>query len=305
MTWLNKPNPEQTARLYKVLTAGSDLATDVAKSPHFRPQQVSVQPKIQLAPVVQPKVFNIADKTLLPKFDASKRVPVKRDPKLIEGLPSAGSIFCGFKCRGVNNHIKKELKDTGYKYDLVSKLKDANLDVGKDLEDLEITRAGKNFILENIAPPPAKKVEQIEPETFSPAAPASGTPLVTKVPPLMIKTSGRRSGRKPSDLEDQLANIIPAEMPDNTPPVPAVAPVSNKKETKNERIGRVANEIVANWEKIREAIDGFKVMNMRQSKLEVLPSTSFGIIFFFCSRPAFSANKSATSRSTPCFFSVT
>ena len=264
MPWLNKPSPEQTARLYKCLTAGSDLAVDVAKSQQHLHPLIPVQPKIQPAPIVRPKVFNVSDKSLLVRLDSKKKEETKskrKEAKLIEGLPPAGSIFCGFKCRGVNNHIKKELKDTGYKYDLISKLKDADLEVNPDLEDIEITRAGKNFILENTAPPPPPPLEEKPVTMETPQGPdmlATGV----KVPPLMIRTSTRKGGRKGNEEQDSSFHepAVPAAAVATAtvshPPTPVTI---SKKETKNERIGRVANEIVANWEKIREAVDGFKV----------------------------------------------
>ena len=67
-------------------------------------------------------VFSVSDKCLLgrlPPPPACRRLLrlLNAEPA-IEGLPSTGSVLCGDKSKGMNNHIRHEISQTGYRFDL-------------------------------------------------------------------------------------------------------------------------------------------------------------------------------------------
>lgn len=258
MPWLSKPSPEETARLFKVLSGGRDLASDI-KTIAPVPSGTEPPPQQPLKLQLPPKFFSVGDKTLLSSFKPPKELLQRRKSGLIEGLPANGSVFCGKRCRGINNHIKKELKETGYVFDLAKKIQEAKLDRNENLEDFEITRAGKNFILENLKAPPPPAAPQL---ASPPSTTTTTTPMPQKIAPLTIRTpSARRAAAssrhaaadevliESSEATAGLEHLVPGSAPAPAPAPPA------KKETKQERITRVAGEIVANWGKVKLVID--------------------------------------------------
>ena len=145
----------------------------------------------------------------------------------------------------MNNYVKNEIKNHGYKYELVKKLKNMEVPVIKDFEDVEITCAGKYFIVDKKEPPkPKVKVEE------------------KKIPTITIRTPGQRGrpaivdqreDKENTEVNNSAVDVKPALV--ETTPVAVTPP---KKEGKHERIMRVAGEITASWEKMRELMDMFK-----------------------------------------------
>ena len=135
MTWLSKPSPEEQARLFKVLTGGGDLSA--ADLPNLRITNTNVQQPPEENP---PRFFSVGDKSLLGKLPLPKALREKRKIAVLEDLPSNGSVFCGKKSRGINNHIKRELKESGGIFDLKQVHKKAKVESAEVLENFEITR---------------------------------------------------------------------------------------------------------------------------------------------------------------------
>lgn len=85
--------------------------------------------------------FNVSDRQILSKYNILSPKSIdesKVNP--IEDLPETGNIFCGTKARGVNNEIRKEIKESGRSWKIR----------GKDgAAENEILRAGTNFFLDS------------------------------------------------------------------------------------------------------------------------------------------------------------
>merc|ERR1712130_82532 len=72
-------------------------------------------------------VFSCADRNVLLKYGSGdeERGPGDKGGHLgiaLDELPVCGTVFCGNKSRGINNHVKKEFKDLGVKLDLATEL---------------------------------------------------------------------------------------------------------------------------------------------------------------------------------------
>ena len=127
-------------------------------------------------------VFSVTDRTLLgrlPPPPACRLLRLLNAEPSIEGLPSTGSVLCGDKSKGMNNHIRHEISQTGYQFDLKAKCEEAGIPVAKKeaslLDGVKITRAGQHFVIET---PLTRRRAEI-----------SVTPKVeAKVPPLTIRT---------------------------------------------------------------------------------------------------------------------
>jgi hypothetical protein len=156
------PTLEDTAKMYNMLTGGLDLCQEQEKEDFFQPKSILHDTLTSSAPGKRKaaNAFSISDKHLLARFaeipPASKKR--KMEDAMIEGLPSSGSIFCGKRSRGVNNHVKKEFKDTGYNFNLRNKMREAGIEeVGGFLDGVDITKAGQHFIVET---PLTKRVSE-------------------------------------------------------------------------------------------------------------------------------------------------
>lgn len=254
MSWLGNPSRKDTRALYKMLT-GLDLDKTFQSS--------LPKPKI-LAPSKDDfkkadMVFNVNDRQILAKYSRNNAPKSSLQASLIEGLPESGSIFCGMDSRGVNNLVRKEINVSGFTYDLRTKLKELNIKPTKALEELQITLAGKKFVIEQPKPVKVKKLAVSNTTT-----PVASPPVnLSVVPPL--KLSVRRQTVTPVDQENDVKNAPKADdVPtESTTRQESTVSFSSKKEpvkkeNKTDRINRVATEIQANWEKIRELMDLFK-----------------------------------------------
>ncbi len=299
------PTLAETAKMYKALTGldlckeqdrgNFDVAATVASTSILHDTLTAPSSKRKALPS---NVFCVSDKTILARMSSepspSVPPPGKRrktdsfdsDYYAVEGLPSSGSVYCGLKSRGVNNHVKKEIKDSGYKFDLAAKLAEADVSKSKKkkaaaagtgfLAGIEITRAGQNFIVET--PLTRRRAEAV-----AAAAEAqrqqeqSQQSLVLRVPPLTIRAKSRvqsrantattteeegevgkggggNSSSAPMDLEEGIPQL--QVTPKKVAPAVAVPPV--KRETKTQRRARIAAEITANLYRIKDAVDLFR-----------------------------------------------
>jgi len=162
----------------------------------------------------------------------------------------------------VNNYVKKEIKDSGYLFDLVSKLEDAKLAVDQDIRDLQVTRAGKNFILHSPNDSDRSGGEEEKP--------AAATPKEAKIPTFTIRAPSARRSKAVEEKEKSAAAVFMAAAEQRqqsaylpTPPplvLKVPAGVKPKKESKKERRERIANEIFVNMGRIKEAVMHFKVL---------------------------------------------
>ena len=139
------PSLGDAAKMYNVLT-GLNLCEEQEKE--------NFMPKPPVKPAKKASTFNVADKGLLgrlpPPPPPASRPEYDGGGTTIEGLPSTGSVLCGERSRGMNNHIRHEIKETGYAFDLRAKWAAAGItDLEKvSLEGVKITRAGQHFVIE-------------------------------------------------------------------------------------------------------------------------------------------------------------
>lgn len=221
MTWLKQPSSQTSAKLYKVLT-GIDLVKDYDN-------QMDKLVKQRKLPKAKSEfnVFSTANKALIAKEKESTKSIQGQEAEHMEGLPATGSILSGNESKGLNSHIKKEFKDTGYTFDLNVKLVELGYPSDENLKDIEITRAGKHFMVHN-PKEVALKLEQDKREQEQQAIQQHATPQPT-TPKSTLKLK-------------------------MTP----LATTSEKKETKKERRDRIVNEIYLNMQRIKETVDFFK-----------------------------------------------
>ena len=71
---------------------------------------------------------------------------------MLEELPPSGTVYCGPRSRGINNHVKKEFKDLGGRFSLETAVRRAGLGpvdlaVHATNLNLAIEKAGKHFIV--------------------------------------------------------------------------------------------------------------------------------------------------------------
>ena len=103
-----------TAKMYKILT-GLNLCDEQEKE-NFMPKPGAASESAKKA-----NVFTVSDKNLLgrlPPPPACRLLRLLNAEPGIEGLPSTGSVLCGEKSKGMNNHIRHEISQTGYRFDL-------------------------------------------------------------------------------------------------------------------------------------------------------------------------------------------
>ena len=258
------PSLDDTAKMYNILT-GLNLCDEQEKE-NFMPRPAS---ETAAAEAKKARVFSVSDRHLLGRLPPTKakRQALSAEPA-IEGLPSTGSVLCGDKSKGMNNHIRHEIRETGYSFDLKAKWAEAGISVAGErqasaLDGVKITRAGQHFVIET--PLTRRRAEAADP------APKSQAPAVeAKVPILKIRTpvqpkGGARSesdgggGNSSSvDAEDVIPQLQVAEQ---KPVVAAAAAVQKepppKRETKSEKRLRIAGEITANLYRMKDAVDRF------------------------------------------------
>ncbi|TRY61774.1 hypothetical protein TCAL_12268 [Tigriopus californicus] len=255
MPWLGNPSRKDTRALYKTLT-GLDLDKTFQSS---LPKPKMLAPSKEESKKTD-TLFNVTDRQILAKYSRNNVTKSSLEASLIEGLPESGSIFCGMASRGVNNLVRKEINVSGFSYNLQGKLKELNIKPSKALEELQITMAGKKFVIEKPQPPKLKKLA-------TPNTPSSSPPItLSVVPPL--KLSVRRQTVTPIDQQETPESVVQSKdypVESSTRENSAVPPLTKKvaqepvkKENKTDRINRVATEIQANWDKIREVMDMFK-----------------------------------------------
>ena len=257
MNWLKNPSNEETVKLYKVLT-GIDMVRDYENN---RGRGLAKLAKKNAAQMASKELrFDLADKNLLNKLKLiSKDQPGKTEQAMLEGLPSSGSIFCNAKT--INNYVRKEIRESGYNFDLASKLRDVDLEIKADIEDLKITRAGTNFIIRDSL----LEREFTQQQTKAKNAKSGKTQALAAAPVTRFKEEQQVTGIsdqewKPEDQELDTVTKSDAEMKPS-PLVLKLPAVKAKKESKTQRRTRIANEIYWNMVKIKEAIDHFQVRN--------------------------------------------
>lgn len=274
MTWLKKPTSEQTAKLYKVLT-GIDLVV-TAQSPQ---DEEIVKAKKAVAQINKKIGFDISDKQLLARL---QHASIKTEIKLIKDLPDRGNIYCGENAKGINNYVKKEVKTIGKKLQLVEKWNEAGIVKGNDddkvLADVDITQAGKNFIIHS-----KDQYDQAKAD----GGHHRGDGM--KMMPGYVRTA-KTEENSPSSL------VI------KVPPVQKSSATKPKKESKKDRRIRIISEIERNKERIKLAVDYFKV-RLSMKFLSTSPRMAFVLLHFRTN--AFSVSKPASYLWTPCFFCLT
>ena len=240
-----------TAKMYKILT-GLNLCDEQEKE-NFMPKPGAASESAKKA-----NVFTVSDKNLLgrlPPPPACRLLRLLNAEPGIEGLPSTGSVLCGEKSKGMNNHIRHEITQTGYHFDLKAKWAEAGISVEKvSLDGVKITRAGQHFVIET--PLTRRRAEISE----TPKTEAKVPPLTIRTPAssrLQVKGSTESDGGGNSssmDVEDGIPQLQVAQkqpvavVPKEPPP---------KRETKSEKRTRIAGEITANLYRMKDAVDRF------------------------------------------------
>lgn len=218
-------------------------------------------------------VFDVSDKHLLSRFlSQQQKTKNKKQPlKLLQDLPSKGNIICGENSKGINNFVRKDIKDSGHKFNLEEKLRNAKIKVESDIKDMDITRAGQHFIINNCRP------DYLLPSEKSAKENQKRVPTLTIRPPTARRASmlaaikrrdesGFDDGTINNDIQEAhqieqsklVLKVPPVKVPPVKIPPVRVAPV--KKESKKERRARVATEIYVCMTRMKEAVDHFKVI---------------------------------------------
>ena len=90
--------------------------------------------------------FNPNDRNLILKYSVSNLGNHKLH-NLVKGLPSTGTVYSGSRARGISSNLRKELRETGVKFELRS-------------SDEPIYQSGNNFVIQSDQFNPLKKVQK-------------------------------------------------------------------------------------------------------------------------------------------------
>jgi hypothetical protein len=256
MRWLDKPSLEDSRKLYKVLTGKESDASmfgplEEKKAEVVKPTVVPSQPK-------KPKCFNVSDRQVLAMFSNEsklKKTTTNITTTVLHDLPVTGSIFCSHKARGISTSLKKELRESGYRWSLAAECEKHDTKLNDEaIKSLDIIRVGKNFCVQEFV----EEYQQIktEPLPIVPLSPQRATP---------IRKPNRRFGPKVAltqqeAMENKENTVQPPAATEERPSTGGLSlkiSIPIKKETKAERITRAAKEIPANFEKLRVVLEHF------------------------------------------------
>ncbi len=265
MKWLKAPTVDDSRKLYKLLTnREADSATVEKMHPTPEPPKpapgapkTATPSSASAKPKKKPTVFNVSDRVMLNHYSNLPTKAVNNmtssDSFAVKDLPNTGSIYHGYRARGINSLLRKELRETGQRWTSLSDQLSAsnNPAVDKDLGGLEIVKTGANFFInshDSYAVDPA-------------ATNAAMTPLSPQRP-YSSKKPNRRFGPKipmtQAEAIENKENSFGAAAAIKEPRTSLKISLPMKKETKAERIARMEREIPANFGKIRELLDNFK-----------------------------------------------
>ena len=263
-TWTKGSEPPSlvdTAKMYKILT-GLNLCDEQEKE-NFMPKPDEDKK------VKKTKAFSVSDKYLLGRVPPPAKAKDQRlnaEPA-IEGLPSTGSVLCGDKSKGMNNHIRHEIRETGYTFDLKAKWAEAGISVKRtsSLDEMKITRAGQHFVIET--PLTRRRAERLEPPRPQPTSEATPTLKLTIRTPTSSRLQSKGGAKSESDggggnsssmdVEDGIPQLQVTQKMPVAPPVVVPKEPPPKRETKSEKRTRIAGEITANLYRMKDAVDRF------------------------------------------------
>lgn len=190
-------------------------------------------------PVTPKAIFTCFNKAPINSTTSSKvSKPIYKAKLLIEDMPLTGTIYSGFKSKGITNNIKKEFKDKGRAFDINKEvMKSKNIvALEESVKVLAIQKAGRNFIIEL---PGKSKVAWAESEEEKVSTPSRLSKRIARQP--VEPTSSAPKPPKP-------ATPVIAERP-------VVAKEKVRPESRQERIIRLGVEIKENLKRMRRVID--------------------------------------------------
>jgi len=254
------PSPRDVQILYKILTGNTlelqeedclnttDIGINALLEVDIGGKKDKGETKEEQPQKRRGPVFSCADRNVLVKYvTTSNNIHFKDVAShcILEDLPLTGTIYSGPKSKAITSTIKKELKDLGTKLDLEAEVKKtkASVDVSEEIKELNIERAGKNFLINTPSRGKSGLGSDIESD-------GDLSPTPTPTPSRISLRITSRTGRKSRELSPPPTPISP------TLPVSAKEP-KPKAETKQERVVRLSVEIDNNTARLRDVVEHF------------------------------------------------